>query len=90
MQKLKKFRPTWEDRDWLTNIYHQLEDGSQLITDVATYERSNGVLVVKKVNQAAFEAGFDNITIEKEIHKMRATADAVEIKFFDARPEVSN
>jgi len=46
--------------------------------------------VLKKINDLAYEADFDALTIEKEIDKMRATADAIEVRFFDARPEKSN
>lgn len=89
-QKVKRFIPTVADKEWLTDMYHQLEDGSQLITDVATYQMSNRTFVLKKINDLAYQADFDALTIEKEIDKMRATADAIEVRFFDARPEKSN
>ena len=89
-QKVKRFVPTLEDREWLIGVYYQLVEGSKLFTGIATYQLSNDTLVCREVNHKAYELGFDDLGIEKEIHKMKATAHAVEIKFFDARPDKSN
>lgn len=89
-EQVRRFVPTWEDKEWLIEMYHKLSEGSRLVTDVAIYLMSNDTFVVQQINQKAYELGFDDIAIEKEIGKMRATAEAVEIKFFDARPEKSN
>lgn len=89
-QKVKRFIPTVEDKEWLSKMYYQLDDGSQLITDVATYQMTNQTFVLKKINKMAYDSDFDPLTIEQEIDKMRATADAIEVRFFDARPEKSN
>jgi hypothetical protein len=51
---------------------------------------SNDTLVLREINKKAYELGFDDLSIEKEIEKMRATAAMVEVKFFDARPTRSN
>ena len=89
-QKIKRFVPTLEDKEWMIEMYNKLGEGSRLITDVAIYQMSNDTLVLREINNKAYELGFDDLSIEKEIEKMRATAAMVEVKFFDARPTRSN
>ena len=89
-QKIKRFVPTLEDKEWMIEMYNKLGEGSRLITDVAIYQMSNDTLVLREINKKAYELGFDDLSIEKEIEKMRATAAMVEVKFFDARPTRSN
>ena len=85
-QRLKKFVPTLEDREWMIKVYNELVEGSHLFTDIGTYQIRNGVLVLTEISSTAKKLGFDDLGIELEIDKMRAIADAVEVKFFDARP----
>jgi len=87
---LRKFIPTKQDKEWLDLTWDSICDYGLLETDIGIYRKDQDLIVLEAISESAYIIGFNDIEIERECYKIKAIAESINLRFFDARPAKSN